>query len=813
MIYPASFEQKIGFLTLREQLRERCLSPLGREEVDQISFLTDYNTMMSRLNETAEMMIILSEESDTWPVNFYMDVREWLSRLRVEGTFPIESELFDLQRSLQTIHALVHFFTRQQENRYPGLTLRVEGIGLFPNVLKQLDQLLTINGVLKDNASPELARIRHDLFQVQNGISRKLATILRQAQEEGFVDKEASPTMRDGRLVIPVSPAYKRKVRGIVHDESATGKTIFIEPAEVVEANNRVRELQSEERREKIRILTAFANFIRPQLIELQMAYQVLGVFDAIRAKALLAMNQNAIVPRVDQGCLVDWHRAVHPLLADTLKKQQREIIPLDIQLDEKQHVVLISGPNAGGKSVCLKTVGLLQYMVQCGLPVPVHESSRFGMFNHLFLDIGDEQSIEDDLSTYSSHLKHMNYFLRKGDAQTLVLIDELGAGTEPQLGGAIAEAVLHRLVTNGVFGVVTTHYTNLKQFADTAEGVVNGAMMFDRQHLQPLYQLQIGFPGSSFALEIARKIGLSEEVIQEATDKAGNAHVDLETYVQAILRDKRYWETKRQKIHQQEKRLDEMIARHETDQDQLKSQRKEFIANAKQEATQLLNEANAMIENTIRRIKESSAEREITREVRKELDIFRQKVTAQPDTEMSSSKSVRSSRQPAIHKKSTTPKELPIEAGDFVRLNGHASTGEVIEVQGDNITIAFGNLKSTLKRDRLERISKNQVKEWAKKSSTSGITADEAMRQRKLSFRPDIDVRGMRGEEALLAVQYFLDDALMVGVERVRILHGTGNGILRQLIRQYLATVPGVNHFADEHIQFGGAGITVVEL
>ncbi len=813
MVYPALFEQKIGFLTLREQLRERCLSALGREEVDQIAFLTDYSTMMSRLSETAEMMVILSEEADKWPINFYMDVREWLSRLRVEGTFPTENELFDLQRSLQTIHALVHFFTRRQENRYPGLTIRVEGVGVFPNILKQLDQLLTVNGVLKDNASPELARIRHDLFQVQNGISRKLATILRQAQEEGFVDKEASPTMRDGRLVIPVSPAYKRKVRGIVHDESATGKTIFIEPAEMVEANNRIRELQSEERREKIRILTAFANFIRPQLIDLQMAYQVLGLFDAIRAKALLAMNQNAIVPRVDPVCLVDWHRAVHPILADTLKKQHREIVPLDIQLDDKQRILVISGPNAGGKSVCLKTVGLLQYMVQCGLPVPVHESSRFGIFNHLFLDIGDEQSIEDDLSTYSSHLKHMNYFLRKGDAQTLVLIDEMGAGTEPQLGGAIAEAVLHRLVNNGVFGIVTTHYTNLKQFADTTEGVLNGAMLFDRQHLQPLYQLQTGFPGSSFAIEIARKIGLSEEVIQEAADKAGNAHVDLETYVQAILRDKRYWETKRQKIHQQEKRLDELIARHETEQDQLKSQRKEFIANAKQEATQLLNETNAIIENTIRRIKESSAERETTREVRKELETFRQKVTTQTKEEPATTKDTRSIRQHATHKKTIVPKDLPIQTGDMVRLVGHASTGEVLEVQGDNITVAFGNLKSTVKKERLERVSKNQIKEWAKKSSTSGTTADEAMRQRKLSFRPDIDVRGMRGEGALLAVQYFLDDALMVGVERVRILHGTGNGILRQLIRQYLATVPGVNHYADEHVQFGGAGITVVEM
>lgn len=813
MIYPTSFEEKIGFVTLREQLQERCLCPIGKEEVDAMSFLSDYDSMMKRLTETSEMMVILSEEADQWPVNYYIDVRHWLGRLRVEGTFPTENELFDLQRSLQTIDEIIRFFRVRQdrETRYHYLKELVN-IEHFPAILKELDRLLTINGVLKDNASTELARIRHELFQVQNSISRKLTTILRQAQDEGFVDKEASPTMRDGRLVIPVSPAFKRKVRGIVHDESATGKTIFIEPAEVVEANNRIRELQSEERREKIRILTVFANFIRPQLVDLQIAYQILGIFDFIRAKALLALHQQAIVPYVEPACIVEWHLAVHPLLAEMLQKQHRQIVPLEMKLDEKQRIILISGPNAGGKSVCLKTVGLLQYMLQCGLPVPVHESSRFGFFNHLFLDIGDEQSIEDDLSTYSSHLKHMNYFLRKGDGQTLVLIDELGAGTEPQIGGAIAEAVLHRLVKNGVFGVVTTHYTNLKQFADTTEGLVNGAMLFDRQHLQPLYQLQIGFPGSSFALEISHKIGLPEDVIQEAKGKAGTATVDLERYVQAILRDKRYWENKRQKIHQQEKRLEDLVIRHEAAQNELKAQRKDFIAKAKQDATQLLSDTNAMIENTIRRIKESAADKEITREARKELESFRQKVVTEeaerpPVVNKSHSKSV------TQHKKPSVAKEKPLQVGDWVRLTGHASSGEIIDVQGDNITIAFGNLKSTVKKDRLERISKSQVKEWAKSFSNAGATADETMRQRKLNFRPDIDVRGMRGEEALIAVQYFVDDALMLGIERIRILHGTGNGILRQLIRQYLSTIHGVKHFGDEHVQFGGAGITVVEL
>ena len=812
MIYPSNFEHKVGFDTVRNLLQERCLSAIGREEVELTVFSPIYDEVVRRLAETGEMMTILMEEADAWPVSYYFDLREMLSRLRVEGTFPQESELFDLQRSLATIRDLVQFFARRDETRYVALRDCAEGTALFPEVLKRLDALLNAHGQLRDNASPALAQIRRDLFQVQGSLSRTLQSILRKAQSEGFVEKDAAPSVRDGRLVIPVSPSFKRKMKGIVHDESATGKTVFIEPAEVVEANNRIRELESEERREKIRILTEFANYIRPDLEELKAAYRVLGVFDFIRAKALFAMDNGAIVPRVDNDCRVEWERAIHPLLNRTLKKVGKTIVPLDITLNEKQRILLISGPNAGGKSVCLKTVGLLQYMVQCGIPVPVSDASRFGIFDKLFIDIGDEQSIEDDLSTYSSHLLHMKHFIRNSNGKTLLLIDEFGTGTEPQIGGAIAEAVLNRLNVNGAFGVITTHYTNLKHFAENADGIVNGAMLFDRHQLQPLYKLQIGIPGSSFAIEIARKIGLSEEVIAEASEKAGSAHIDLDKYVQDILRDKHYWENKRQQIRQKEKRLDELTARYETDQSELKAQRKEMLNKAKAEAQQLLSEANATIENTIRRIKEAQAERDATRGARQEFEEFRTKLDEKPKHEKQPGEKSKP-RQEKPHKQPENPKQEPIKTGDRVKLMGHDSIGDVIDEDGNNVTVAFGNIKSTVKANRLERVSRNKEKEIIRQKGALGSDSDEVLRQRKLNFKQDIDVRGMRGDEALQAVQYFIDDALMMGVERVRILHGTGTGILRQLIRQYLGTIPGVTHFADEHVQLGGAGITVVDL
>jgi len=807
MIYPPLFEQKIGFDTIRTLLQERCLSAMGRERVGEIAFSSDYYAINEQLQQTNEMMTILSLEADKFPVNYYFDLREMLSRLRVEGTFPSEAELFDLQRSLFTIRDVVNFFMKQEQ--YPALRRCVAGLESFPAILKRLDALLNEHGLLRDNASPALAQIRRDLFQAQSGISRTLHAILRKAQSEGFVEKDAAPAIRDGRLVIPVTPSFKRKIKGIVHDESATGKTVFIEPVEVVEANNRIRELEAEERREKIRILMEFAGFIRPNLEELKASYDVLGMCDLIRSKALFSIENEAVVPSLQQQCCVEWRRATHPLLNRTLKKQGKNVVPLDIELNETQRILIISGPNAGGKSVCLKTVGLLQYMLQCGLPVPASATSCFGIFETIFIDIGDEQSIEDDLSTYSSHLLHMKHFIRYGNPKTLLLIDEFGSGTEPQIGGAIAEAVLNRLNRNGVFGVITTHYSNLKHFAENTDGIVNGAMLFDRQHLQPLYKLQIGVPGSSFAIEIARKTGLSEEVIKEASEKAGSALVDLDKYVQDILRDKHYWETKRQQIRQKEKRLEELASHYEAEQEAMKANRKELINKAKVDAAALLAEANAVIENTIRRIKEAQAEKEITREARRELNIFYEKIT-RSESEHPVKQHTKLKKQ---KKKETVAINEPLAVGDSVLLKGHDSVGKVLEISGQHAVTAFGTIKSTVNIDRLEKINRKQAKIAAQHMTASAHDSDSLLHQRKLHFKQEIDVRGMRGDEALQAVQYFIDDALMVGAERVRILHGTGSGILRQLIRSYLSTLPGVNRFADEHVQFGGAGITVAEL
>jgi DNA mismatch repair protein MutS2 len=631
------------------------------------------------------------------------------------------------------------------------------------------------------------------------------------------VEKDVTPTMREGRLVIPVSPAFKRKVNGIVHDESATGKTVFIEPTQVVEANNRLRELEGEERREIMRILVEFTNFVRPHTDSIFASQYFLGQIDFLRAKALFAIEINAIKPRLDNYCQLEWAKAVHPLLLLSLKKQGKTIVPLDITLNEKQRILLISGPNAGGKSVCLKTVVLLQYMLQCGLLVPIHDSSRAGIFERLFIDIGDEQSIENDLSTYSSHLMNMKFFIKNSNSKTLLLIDEFGTGTEPMIGGAIAEATLERFNRNLAFGVITTHYTNLKHFAEDAEGIVNGAMLYDRQHLQPLFQLSIGNPGSSFAVEIARKIGLPEDLIAEAAEKVGAEHLDYDKHLQDIVRDKRYWENKRQQIRLKEKKLEETLEKYEAEMADINRQRKEITAKANDEAKNLLNEANAKIENTIRQIKEADAEKERTKAVRKELDEFKERIAPKSPKGDLKSGSTRLQLNKKAELKSAkretqNTEHETIKIGSNVRLKGQTATGIILEMQDKQAVVAFGNLKSTVKLVKLEPISNNQLKKEIKKYDSLKSTSTDEVRQRKLTFSSEIDVRGMRGDEALQAVMYFIDDALMVGVNSVRILHGTGTGALRQMIRQYLATINGVSKFRDEHIQFGGAGITIVE-
>lgn len=821
MIYPSNFEQKTGFDKVRLLVSDKCLSPLGKERVADMSFSTDFAFISNELDLVDEFVKIQQGETD-FPANYFFDVRYSLKRIHPEGTWMDEKELFDLKRSLQTIHDIIRFFQPDEDGeiKYPALTALAGDILVFPQLVGRIDTILDKFGKVKDSASPELQTIRREMTITMSNISRNLQSILRAAQSEGVVDKDVTPTMRDGRLMIPVAPAFKRKIKGIVHDESASGKTVFIEPESVVEANNRIRELEGEEKREIIRILTDFTNFVRPLVPDILQSYEFLADIDFIRAKALFAIEIQGIRPVVEDKQQLDWARAIHPLLYLSLKKQHKEVVPLDIELTAEKRLLIISGPNAGGKSVCLKTVGLLQYMLQCGLLVPMHESSRTGLFEHLFIDIGDEQSIENDLSTYSSHLTHMKYFVRNCNERTILLIDEFGSGTEPQIGGAIAEALLNRFNQHKSFGVITTHYQNLKHFAEDTPGIVNGAMLYDRHLMQPLFKLAIGNPGSSFAIEIARKIGLPEDVIAEATEKVGMDYINMDKYLQDIVRDKRYWESKRQNIRQREKKLEDIIARYEKDLAEVNSQRKEIVREAKAEAARILSEANAKIENTIREIKEAQAEKERTKQARQELQSFKDSVSdAQEEDDKLARKMAklkeRAERKKQKQKASAQPEfnRDVIEVGDSVRLKGQTSVGTVLELQEKQATVAFGMIKSTVKLDRLEKVSKNQIKKEIQKSTFVSEQTSEQMHEKRLHFKQEIDVRGMRGDEALQTVTYFIDDAIQVGAQQVRILHGTGTGILRQLIREYLRTVPGVKNFHDEHVQFGGAGITVVEL
>lgn len=832
MIYPHNFEQKIGFDQIRQLLKQKCLSTLGQERVDTMAFSDNFDTIKEQLNQTTEFVRIIQEE-DSFPDQYFFDVRPSLKRVRVQGLYMDEQEVFDLRRSLETINNIVRFLKRKEEEEeeesqipYPSLYQLAGDIAVFPQLITKIDSILDKYGKIKDNASHELARIRKDLMTTMNGISRSLNSILRSAQSEGVVDKDVTPTMRDGRLVIPVAPGLKRKIKGIVHDESASGRTVFIEPAEVVEANNRIRELEAEERREIIRILTAFTDTLRPSIPEILQSYEFLAEIDFIRAKSHFAIQTNSIMPSLESHELLDWTMAIHPLLQLSLAKHNKKVVPLDIELNRNQRILIISGPNAGGKSVCLKTVGLLQYMLQNGMLIPLHERSHAGIFRSIFIDIGDEQSIEDDLSTYSSHLTNMKAMMKSCNEHSLILIDEFGGGTEPQIGGAIAEAVLKRYNHKGTFGVITTHYQNLKHYADEHEGIVNSAMLYDRHLMQPLFQLQIGNPGSSFAVEIARKIGLPEEVIADASEIVGSEYINADKYLQDIVRDKRYWEGKRQTIRQREKHMEDTIARYENEMEEMKKSRKEIIRQAKEEAERLLQESNAKIENTIRIIKEAQAEKEKTKQARQELSDFRESMEKMLASEQEEKmnrkmqqlkeKQERKKNKKATDKKAVqppTPKVEAITVGTQVKMKGQTSVGVVSEISGKNAIVVFGSIKTMVKLDRLERSNGTQQKQTPQKSTFVSSQTHDSMYEKKLNFRQDLDVRGMRGDEALQAVTYFVDDAILVGMDRVRILHGTGTGILRNLIRQYLQSVPGVKHAADEHVQFGGAGITVVDL
>ena len=769
MIYPENIEAKIDFTVIREELGRRCASSLGRECVDAMHFETDYELVQHMLQLTDQMLHAQSDPMLTFPRGDIHDMREAIARIRIEGLFLDEAELDALRKTLAYAAELEHFFAGLDSTKYPLLKglgdERFSGLG---EIVREIDRVLDRYGKLADHASPELARIRRELVNLQGSVGRTLASILRQAKADGLVDADAAPTLREGRLVIPVPPGYKRKIGGIVHDESATGKTVYIEPQQVVDANNHIRELEGAERRERIRILQAITDMLRPNTDRILGSQLLLAEVDFLNAKVSLAQTLHAIRPELLNEPMLEWSDARHPVLLLHYIPQGKVVVPLSIRLRaQENHVLVISGPNAGGKSVCLKTVALLQYMLQCGLLVPVAEQSRAGLFGSLMIDIGDEQSIQDELSTYSSHLRNMRTFVRESDECTLVLIDEMGTGTEPLIGGAIAEAILRELVNRRVFGIITTHYTNLKHFAEQTPGVVNGAMLYDRGAMRPLFQLSIGQAGSSFAIEIARQIGLSEPIIRYATDLVGEEHIDYDKQLQDIARDKRYWEKKREAIRKKEKVLEERIAQYEEQMSGIKAKKKEMLEEARQQAADLLQQSNATIERTIREIKEAKADKEKTKKARSKVESLKQKVE-------------REKPQVEIPK---TPKVMR----DFSELKKLAKNGSV----------ALSSQPSTV------RNSSNIV------------------HSRTVSFERTLDLRGYRADEALERLIAYMDDALMVGAGEVTILHGTGTGALKQLTRDYLNGLNRQRHkrgqvaldFGDGDVNHGGAGLTIVRL
>ena len=769
MIYPENIETKIDFTVIREELGRRCASSLGRECVDAMHFETDYELVQHMLQLTDQMLHAQSDPMLTFPRGDIHDMREAIARIRIERLFLDEAELDALRKTLAYAADLEHFFAGLDSTKYPLLKglgdERFSGLG---EIVREIDRVLDRYGKLADHASPELARIRRELVNLQGSVGRTLASILRQAKADGWVDADAAPTIREGRLVIPVPPGYKRKIGGIVHDESATGKTVYIEPQQVVDANNHIRELEGAEHRERIRILQAITDMLRPNIDRILGSQQLLAEVDFLNAKVSLAQTLHAIRPELLNEPMLEWSDARHPVLLLHFIPQGKVVVPLSIRLRaQENHVLVISGPNAGGKSVCLKTVALLQYMLQCGLLVPVAEQSRAGLFGSLMIDIGDEQSIQDELSTYSSHLRNMRAFVRESDECTLVLIDEMGTGTEPLIGGAIAEAILRELVNRRVFGIITTHYTNLKHFAEQTPGVVNGAMLYDRGAMRPLFQLSIGQAGSSFAIEIARQIGLSEPIIRYATDLVGEEHIDYDKQLQDIARDKRYWEKKREAIRKKEKVLEERIAQYEEQMSDIKAKKKEMLEEARQQAADLLQQSNATIERTIREIKEAKADKEKTKKARSKVESLKQKVE-------------REKPQVEIPK---TPKVMR----DFSELKKLAKNGSV----------ALSSQPSTVR-------------------NTSNI-----VHSRTVLFERTLDLRGYRADEALERLIAYMDDALMVGAGEVTILHGTGTGALKQLTRDYLNGLNRQRHkrgqvaldFGDGDVNHGGAGLTIVRL
>jgi len=828
MIYPANFESKIGFDRIRALVAERCNTQAAVAKLDEHRFSSRHAEVERRIASADEMRTIVMMESE-FPNEEFCDLTNLIAKVRVEGTFLDLEEAVLLARALHQVDSVSRFILSRERALYPQLYKLTEGVISLEAIANHIDSLIDRFGQMRDSASDELYRIRRSIREREGQASKRLQQVLQAAKSAGIVEADATLSIRDGRAVIPVAAGNKRKLNGFVQGESATGKTVFIEPVEVVELNNELRELEYAERREIVRILCELTDRIRPEIDTVEASADYLATIDMLRAKGRFAADNNCVKPIISIDGRLELRTARHPLLARALAKENKSVVPLDMSLDTEKRILVISGPNAGGKSVCLKTVGLLQYMFQCGFPIPCGENSELPLFESIFIDIGDEQSIDNDLSTYSSHLMNMKNMLGGASSRTLVLIDEFGTGTEPIMGGAIAEAILEQLVERGTYGVITTHYSNIKYFASNHEGVENGAMMFDVQNIRPLFRLEMGKPGSSFAVEIARKIGLPENIIRTASEKAGSDHINIERQLREIARDRRYWEQKRDRIRIADRKVEELETSYAEQLSRIKAERQQIIREAKEEAQRLIADANRQIENTIRTIRESQAEKELTRLARKELDDMRTRTeqdaamdaerSARVDREMERIERRRQRREErkAAGGKSESvevaEKQVPrvIEVGTKVRIKNQDGVGEVQEVKGKKATVAFGHILTTVALDRLEAVSNAEYKRQTRPTTARTVVSVDVS-QRKLNFKDNIDVRGMRAVDALETVQSFIDDAIMVGIGSVSILHGKGTGALKEEIRRYLRTIPDIESAADEHADRGGAGITIVK-
>lgn len=827
MIYPVNFEQKIGFDRLRAQVAALCSMEAARRRITEETFSSSREDIERRQRTADEMRVLLMLDPDA-PREEYPDVEHIVSKIGVEGSFLDTSEVAVLRRALTAVGDMVGFILNRPEAQYPYLRVRSADVCVFPDIIRRINQLIDDEGRVRDGASPELLSVRRAIRDHEGLVAKRLQQVLMNAKRAGIVDADAVLSVRDGRTVIPVAAANKRKLGGFIHDESASGRTVYIEPVEVVELTNELKELEYAERREIVRLLQEFTDSIRDDAGPIASAGEYLADMDAVRAKARWAIENGAGMPIVSTDDRMVLRRAFHPLLAQTLRREHKELVPLDMELDRNGHILVISGPNAGGKSVCLKTTGIVQYMFQCGFPVTALENSELPVFESIYIDIGDEQSMDNDLSTYSSHLLNMKQMLQGASPRTLVLIDEFGSGTEPVIGGAIAEAILERLLERGCYGVITTHYTNIKYYATGREGVANGAMMFDVQNIRPLFKLEQGKPGSSFAIEIARKIGLPEDIIRLASDKAGSDYINLEKQLREIARDRRYWSQKRDRIRQTDRKVEELESSYAAQLSRIRSERQAILQKAKEEAQRLIADANRTIENTIRTIREAQAEKELTRLARRELEEFRSEVE-HADAPMRNSADVeremerltrrmarreenrrRRGGEAAAPAVTPEPEVLPVEVGSKVRIEGQEIPGVVQSIKGRKAQVAFGQMMTTVDVARLTAVSNAEYKKAVRPVAPRTVVSVD-ISSRKLNFRDSVDVRGMRAAEALAVVQDLVDDALMVGVGGVTILHGKGTGALKEEIRRYLRTQPEVESVRDEHADRGGAGITVV--